>query len=166
MDHEHEFHATSQDPSPTTQKEAEPPPDPEFLEVGGVALRTGESNVISYLKTIAEVGAFWPADSMLNRQVVLVTLPDSDEFLAFGTFTPVNDPVHCCKTPFVVWGKVSADRELFLMQMGSEVEVGLYSQAPVAYLQEYINEHFSHPLLMQASLQGVAWQQACAPAPL
>ncbi len=126
------------DMHPEASREAEPPPPPPSA-VGYVTLRMGETSEKSLSQVAAE--AFWPVDSGSVRQVVLVQLSDPDEFVAFGIFPAANHLLHCCKVPFVAWGRQSTDLDTFLQKMTeSGAEVGWFAPAPLADMQACVSD--------------------------
>lgn len=144
----------------SSSKEAEPPPPPPGVK-GSVTLRMGDTNGPTQQEVISEATHFWPTGSS-SRQVVLVPMADSDEFLAFGIYPVTDHQLYCCRVPFVAWGKVSTDLEVFLSRMTeSTAEVGLYSEAPLEVLQQYI-DNFPHLGSMRTGrnlLSALGWKK-------
>jgi hypothetical protein len=144
----------------SSSKEAEPPPPPPGVK-GAVTLRMGDTNDPTQQEGISEAANFWPTGSS-ERQVILVPMTDSDEFLAFGIYPVTDHQLYCCRVPFVAWGKVSTDLEVFLNRMTeSTAEVGLYSEAPLEVLQQYVDNFPSLSSLRTGKtlLSAVDWKQ-------
>jgi hypothetical protein len=133
--------------------EIEPPPPPPGA-VGTVTWNTGSST--STLSGV-EAKAFWPAESTSVRQIVLVKLPNSDEFVAFGLYPAVSHPTYCCRVPFTVWGKQSSELNAFLTKM-EETGAALleYTEVPVTAMQNRVDA-IKQKSLQQAMLAAMDW---------
>jgi len=149
LKHTEANHATA------ANSEPEPPPAAPSA-VGQVTL--GDKPSVS----ISLVGAqeFWPADSTSSvRQVVIVPLSGSDEYVAFGIFPSGNPTGCCCRVPFTAWVKqteLQAFRDT-MAAAGAECLDYNYADVPVASMNDRIDQMQTN--LQQGMFAAAGWQQ-------
>ncbi len=143
---------------PMESKQDEPPPPPPGSG-GRVALTTTGTGRLNYEFDITADVQLWPAGSTLGRRVIFVPLAGAEQFLAFGLYEPVNDPLYRYKTPFVAWGSVREHLGDFTSRMKREgAMVELYAEEPLQSLVAYVTGHF-RGTTEQDMLVVPAWEQ-------
>ncbi|MDY7228724.1 hypothetical protein [Hyalangium rubrum] len=136
------------DVTPHDHGETEPPPEPKR---GKIVLRTDVVSIFVEVDINDSTGAAsWPEDSGAPRELMIVPLPDGEEFLAFGLVHEAT----ISRVSFVAWGLGRDQLELLMDQLSGDADsVTFYAQPPQQSLQTYISTYFPSGTLHASSLQ-------------